>query len=91
MIFTPRSATSTSHDAYVGGPQSLRCATTLIFKVCIPSSHPYQALVLISTAQCITGLRSKRASANPGGFTVTFMARTLEFGAVGVELALAFM
>ena len=71
MIFTPRSATSTSHDAYVGGSQSLRYAKTLIVKVCIPSSHPYLALVLISTAQCITGLRSKRLSANPGAITAT--------------------
>ena len=74
MIFTPRSATSTSHDAYVGGSQSLRYAKTLIVKVCIPSSHPYLALVLISTAQCITGLRSKRLSANPGAITATLAA-----------------
>ena len=36
-----------------------------------PSSHPYPPLVLISTPHCITGLRSKRASANAGAITVT--------------------
>ena len=71
MHFTPRSASSSSLDAYVGGSQSLRYAKTSFPKVCIPSSHPYQALVLISTAQCITGLRSKRVCADPGAITAT--------------------
>ena len=30
----------------------------------LSSSHPYQPLVLISTAQCNAGLRRKRESAN---------------------------
>ena len=71
MHFTPRSASSSSLDAYVGGSQSLRYAKTSFPKVCIPSSHPYLALVLISTPQCITGLRSKRSCANPATITVT--------------------
>ena len=37
----------------------------------LSSSHPYQPLVLISTAQCNAGLRRKRVSANPGTITVT--------------------
>ena len=69
MHFTPRSASSSSLDAYVGGSQSLRHAKTSLTKVCIPSSHPCPPLVLISTPQCITGLRSKRSCANPGAIT----------------------
>ena len=32
---------------------------SLLIQLKLSSSHPYQPLVLISTAQCITGLRSK--------------------------------
>ena len=60
-------------DVYAS--QSLRCAKTSLPKVCVPSSHPYPPLVLISTPQCITGLRSKRFSANAGTITVTLAAR----------------
>ena len=74
MHFTPRSASASSLDAYVGGSQSLRYAKTSLIKVCILFSHSYLALVLISTAQCITGLRSKSPCANPAGFTCSFTA-----------------
>ena len=37
----------------------------------LSSSHPYQALVLISTAQCNAGLRRKRFVAGAGTVTVT--------------------
>ena len=42
----------------------------------LSSSHPYQPLVLISTAQCVAGLRRKRTSAN---------VRTLSLGSAGEE------
>ena len=71
MHFTPRSASSSSLDAYVGGSQSLRYAKTSLPKVCIPSSHPCPPLVLISTPKCIAGLRSKTPSANLGTITAT--------------------
>ena len=38
----------------------------------LSSSYPYQPLVLISTAQCVAGLRSKRVSANVPPFSLRF-------------------
>ena len=43
----------------------------------LSSSHPYQALVLISTAQCNAGLRRKRSQCNPGTITATLASGDL--------------
>ena len=64
MAYGVKMGASDPREAYVNAAQSLRCAKTSIVKVCIPSSHPYPPLVLISTPQYDAGLRSKRVYAN---------------------------
>ena len=60
MAFGVKMGASDPREAYVYASQSLRCAKTSLPKVCVPSSHPYPPLVLISTPQCITGLRTAK-------------------------------
>ena len=51
-------------DGYVITRAKFVAIQTHLYLLDLSSSHPYQPLVLISTAQCVAGLRSKRTSAN---------------------------
>ena len=52
---------------------------SLLIQLKLSSSHPYQPLVLISTAQCITGLRSKTPFADSQiyGYLYRYIRRPL--------------